>query len=136
MPDGNGLHAPYTPVIMEPFVFTSGDDILTNKVPARGLMLVPILYIGDFKSVHRWLILKKGYSPLAIDENVVWEARPIAMTASPRDEVTPCIDLLLAAKPDQGALRTMMNAQDITESIAVRLDAKDKALLRKYRSVP
>jgi hypothetical protein len=136
-PDGKGLATPPAPVVMKPFIFSSGEDIMTNKVQARGVWLLPLLtYIGSFSGIDRWLLLKKGYSPLVIDEGAIWADRPIEMTPAASDEVTPCIEILLAANPDQDAIKTMMNARSITETVAVRLDASDKALLQNYRSKP
>lgn len=136
-PDGEGLRSASKPVVMKPFLFDSGEDLMTKQVPSKGVIVPPLaIYAGTSRMVYRWLLLKKGYSPLVIDQRGVWAGGPIIMTISALDQVSPCIETLLAAKPDQDAIKSMMEARSMTGTVSVLLDTNDRPLLQNYRSQP
>lgn len=136
-PDGKGLHSASKPVVMKPFTFNSGDDLMAKKVPTKGVIVPPLpFYAGSTRMVYRWLFLKQGHSPLVVDQGGVWADKPLVMTTSVVDQVTPCIDVLLATAPEQQALTVILDARHVTETVSVLLDTNDTALLRKYRSQP
>lgn len=136
-PDGKGLHSASKPVVMKPFAFDSGDDLMAKKVRTKGVIVPPLpFYAGNTRMVYRWLFLKQGFTPLVVDQGGVWTDKPLVMKTSVVDQVTPCIDVLLATEPEQQACKVILDARHITETMSVLLDTNDTALLREYRLQP
>ncbi|MRR56820.1 MAG: hypothetical protein EG824_01200 [Deltaproteobacteria bacterium] len=118
--------------ITKPFLFNSGDDIVANQIHSRGIIvpIPPFAYTGSDHTVYRYLMIKAGYSPTVLSHHDVASRRWKPMRRTSNDQISGIIQLLLAARPSQEALRELMNASDLQDPIQIRLSPEDIALLK------
>jgi hypothetical protein len=132
-PDGKGYHTKQQLMITKPFVFDSGDDLMSKKISTKGVILPPFVFIGRSNYVDNWLFVKKEFSPKLVQSVDIYGEAPIVMVKSSGTDNTKLIDVLLAPKHDQSIMRKQFGVEEIRHEITVVFDEKDFALLEKYR---
>ena len=133
-PDGKGFHTKDQLILTRPFVFNSGDDLMSKKISTQGIMLPPFIFAGISNDVGHWLFVKKGFTPKLLAENDIYGETPIVMIKSNGDENDKLIDLLLTSKHDQNTLKKLFGVEWIKDEITVVFDKKGVALLKSYKS--
>jgi len=68
-PDGAGIEGKPVGFIAKPFLWSSGDDLIPQKLKSSGIMFLPLVGARKDVTVRKWLLLKKGYEPLLINND-------------------------------------------------------------------
>jgi hypothetical protein len=138
-PFGMGPRTSASFVIKKPFTFNSGEDIMSKKVPSKGIIVAPFgkksgLFGGVFKNndIVRYALIKKGFAPALIKQDDIYGNSPIIMTSSDNKENAQIIKKLIAPQNDQDALKKIFVAYEIEEKINVSFDEQEVALLKSY----
>lgn len=128
-PDGKKLLATNKRAITKPFLFNSGDDLMSKKEATKGLMLPLIIFAGKINAVDRWLFLKRNFTPLVLSDDNIYGRSPAVMINGSNSENRVLIDMLLAPNRDQNALKRMLGLEGMKEDIKVDFDENDLTLL-------
>ena len=128
-PDGNGPRSSLR-AFTKPFLFSSGEDIISKQIQGRGFIIPPFIFIGTSKYVEHWLFIKKGFAPLLVSSSDIYKDAPIVMTLSENGDRKKYIDVLLAENPDQTTLKEIFNSSHLSENIKVELDREAIMLLK------
>jgi hypothetical protein len=136
-PDGKGFHSSESLLIIRPFLFNSGEDIMSKKMPSQGIIFAPFgdksgLFAGIFRSknIFRFALIKKGYTPEVIKGENIYGISSIVMTMADKKQNTDIINTLLETPTNQDALRRIFGAGEIKGKIDVSLDKQDIAFLK------
>lgn len=128
-PDGCGPWLS-SKVFTKPFRFSSGEDLMSKQIQGRGIIIPPVIFIGISKYVSRWIFIRKGYTPITVDESIIYGDAPIVMIRSNNEENKEYINLLLSKNPDQDELKKIFKAGDLEGDIKLDLDTKDVSLFK------
>jgi hypothetical protein len=136
-PDGKGFSGPESLLITKPFIINSGEDIMINKIPSRGIIIAPFsdksgVIAGFFRSNNFWsfAVIKKGYAPVVIKGDDMYGIKSIVMTNADNNQNADVINTLVATPTNQDALRRIFRAGPIRDKIDVSLAGTDIALLK------
>jgi hypothetical protein len=121
-------------IITKLFLFNSGEDIIAKQIPSRGVIVPvpPFAYSGSNHTVYRYLIVKSGYAPVVLSHHDVASRQWKPMVRTVGSQTPRIVQLLLTDAPDQEAIKNLMNATDMKDSIQIRLSPEDVALLQSY----
>ena len=132
-PEGEGWYTKTKLIVKKPFVFNSGEDLMSKKISTRSVSLLPFVFVGSINSVNNWLFIKKGFAPRLVNSSDIYGKDPIVLNKSSGNENAKLIDMLLASEHDQNILKKQFGIEWIKEEIAVIFDEKDIELLKSYK---
>jgi hypothetical protein len=135
--DGKGFSGPENLLITKPFLLDSGEDIMSKKIPSRGIIIAPFgdtsgVIAGIFKSNNfgSFAAIKKGYAPVVIKGDDINGIKSIVMTDADNQQNAVVLNMLIATPTNQHALQRIFGAVAIRDKIDVSLDGQDIALLK------
>jgi len=131
-PEGHGWHTKGKLIVKKPFVFNSGEDLMSKKIHTRGVILPPLMFIGSSNSVDNWLFIKKGFAPKMVDSSDI-HGNVIVLIKSNGNDTAKLIDMLLASEHDQNMLKKQFGVEWVKDEIAVIFNKKDIELLKTYK---
>lgn len=134
-PDGKGFFTKSQLIVTKPFVFNSGEDLMSKKISTKGVNLPPFIFVGSSNYVDNWLFIKKGFTPKLVQSSDIYGEAPIVLTKSSGNDSAKLIDMLLASKHDQNVLKKQFGVEWGKDEITVVFDETDIVLLKAHRGL-
>jgi len=136
--EGDGPHSVAQLLVNKPFMFNSGEDLMSKLIQIRGV-IIPFpfppwcCFVGKSHVVESWLLMKEHYVIKALHQNDIYLDSPIVMTLSTGNECERVIGLLLQPNVDQQTLKKLFNVEWLKGDVQVNLDTQARALLDSQR---
>ncbi len=130
-PDGVGSKTGPKYIITKPFVYNGEDNFMSYVEKSKGIIIPPVIFIGNNKYVDSWLLVKNGFLIKLIHRSDVFGGANIVMKKTIKDVRHLLLESLLDSNRNQLFLRQQFDLGD-TDKVETNLDNKSIYLLNKY----
>jgi hypothetical protein len=113
-PDGKGTKILPNKLLIGPYVFSNGKNILSGIV-SSGRLIIPLpvpVSAGESLTFDRVLALKYGYKPLLLRREDIFSIDPVIMQQSMTDEIEKVFLYLNSQREYQAELRLLFHVRE------------------------